>query len=120
MSSQLVAHIPQARCYKCGSTEIANVCHHCARAMCAADSPKVEQGDGAASLEFVGLGLRESNIGETAIHCENCAHAVRGQSRFLLVGILVSVVSLFLFNANAVLGFFGLIVGPGLAATDID
>lgn len=38
MPRKVIARAPEARCYKCGSTVIHSVCHHCARAMCAAHS----------------------------------------------------------------------------------
>ena len=34
MSLEVIDRAPEARCYRCGSTAIRSVCHHCARPMC--------------------------------------------------------------------------------------
>jgi hypothetical protein len=35
MSLEVVDRAPEVRCYRCGSTDIRSVCHHCSRPMCA-------------------------------------------------------------------------------------
>ena len=39
VKQQKLDRAPAARCYRCGSTEILSLCHHCARPMCEEHSP---------------------------------------------------------------------------------
>jgi hypothetical protein len=89
MSTELETRAPRMRCYECGSTEIASVCHHCARAMCATDSPAILTDAGRpVSHEFDGLELDQS----AAHHCADCHHVVKGRLGRLIVAAAVAAV----------------------------
>ena len=118
MSAQIITQAPQARCYECGSTQIANICHHCGRPMCMAHSPAVSDAAGKPlSVEFVGLGLKETKCGESAMHCTYCDHRLKPPSlQLLIAGSLVVIVSVLILTSNFAVGFLGLLIGGGLAA----
>jgi hypothetical protein len=112
-AGKLIPHAPHTRCYSCGSADIVNVCHHCARGICADDSPRVLDTSGKPmSLEFDGLGLAET--GEAAIHCHWCAHVVRRRSHLLLIGVLICVAGLLLLKVSIAVGIVGLIAGSSV------
>src|SRR5262245_14997961 len=78
MATRIARRAPQARCYKCGSTSITRVCHHCGRAMCSAHAPQLSGIRGRPlSAEFADLGLKGTRCGEAPVHCDDCAHIVR-------------------------------------------
>lgn len=118
MSAQIITQAPQARCYECGSAQIANICHHCGRPMCMAHSPDVSDTAGKPlSVEFVGLGLKETKCGESAMHCTYCAHRLKPPSlQLLIAGSVVVIVSVLILTSNFAVGFLGMLIGAGLAA----
>src|SRR6266581_4502115 len=77
-------------CYRCGSTAIVSICHHCGQPMCAEHSPPtIDLAGRPLSHEFAGLGLERL----APYHCDACRHAVRGRLWALtIVGGLASVV----------------------------
>lgn len=117
MSVQVVKRAPQTRCYKCGTTQVMNICHHCGRAMCATHSLQVTDSTGKLlSIEFVELGLKDTKCGEGPMHCEHCAHIVQVPSAGLIVaGVLIALAGLVILTRNLVPGFIGVLIGGGLA-----
>jgi len=118
VSAQIIPQAPRARCYECGSTQIANICHHCGRPMCEAHSPAVSDAAGKPlSAEFVGLGLKETKCGESAMHCTYCAHRLKPPSfQLIIAGSVVVLLSVLIITSNFAVGFLGLLIGGGLAA----
>jgi hypothetical protein len=116
MPPTLEDHAPRTRCYSCGSTEIASLCHHCGKAMCGEHSPTVADPAGkSVSREFSGLGLDGKQAG--AYHCDEHAHIVKGGLKALIaVGIGVAVVGVVMTLANLIVGLALLVAGAGLAA----
>jgi len=117
VSAQIIIQAAQARCYECGSTQIANICHHCGRPMCIAHSPAVSDAAGKPlSVEFVGLGLKETKCGESAMHCTYCVHRLKPPSlQLIIAGSLVMILSVLILTSNFAVGFLGLLIGGGLA-----
>lgn len=86
MKQQKLDRAPAARCYRCGSTEILSLCHHCARPMCEEHSPLAFR-EGikpvahptptAASNEFGWLKLKDGSPLQAAVyHCEDHEHRI--------------------------------------------
>ncbi len=72
--AKLEEHAPRARCYKCGSTAVADLCHHCGKTICRDDSPATQDILGRPrSFEFTGLNIRNAG----PVHCNTCFHVVR-------------------------------------------
>lgn len=117
MFAQIKTQAPKARCYECGNTQIDNLCHHCGRPMCTAHSPAVSDATGKPlSVEFVGLGLKETKCGESATHCTYCAHRLKPPGlQLLIAGFVVVVLSVLLLTSNFAVGFLGLVIGGALA-----
>ncbi len=80
MQVTLEPHVPRARCHRCGSVEIAGVCHHCGQPMCDRH-----------------LGLRPTRLSRLfdreydyisgppdALHCARCEHRLYPQRPWLL------------------------------------
>lgn len=86
MEQQKVDRAPAARCYRCGSTEILSLCHHCGKPMCKEHSPLAFFSGSKrvahptpmpVSREFAWLKLRESSPLQAAVyHCEEHDHSV--------------------------------------------
>jgi hypothetical protein len=115
MSTQITFHPPRARCYKCGSTNIESVCHHCRRAMCTLHIRQpVDSRGRLISVEFTGLGLKET-CGEVPIHCEFCHHLVHPTHPALLVaGVVVFILALML-PFDLLERFMGILLGTAVA-----
>lgn len=78
MTVEIHSQAPEARCYICGKTEIAVVCHHCGRGMCSDHGPQpLPQKKGIELLEFSDLEIRELRHGQAAAHCRDCVHYTR-------------------------------------------
>jgi hypothetical protein len=105
---RLEEHAPRARCYKCGSTAVVDVCHHCGKAICRDDSPATQNILGRPrSYEFAGLGRRGD---PGPVHCNTCLHVVR--RRYLTFGaIAVAIVAI-----GIVVAAFVIIAGTSLIA----
>ncbi len=116
MSSKLEDHAARSRCYRCGSSEIASLCHHCGKAMCGAHSPAVlDAACKPVSSEFSGLGLDGSQTG--AHHCLDHAHIVKGGLIAVIVaGVAVAVLGVAVAFASVVPGLIILLAGAGTAA----
>ena len=85
MSVKIRSVAPRARCYMCGSTEIATVCHHCGRAMCSSHGPeRLPVTTGIHVLEFSDLDIRELQAGQPASHCTDCLHYVKEPAPWLI------------------------------------
>ena len=82
---QVISHPPRTRCYKCGSTHIEAVCHHCHRGMCSSHISSVVDVQGnLLSAEFTDLGLKKA-CKENPNHCEFCYHIVPPPDGTLIV-----------------------------------
>lgn len=126
----VVDHAPQVRCYRCGSTDVYSLCHHCARPMCRTHSPRVFRQAGQlvrevegqvrdtakpASLEFAWL--KQSDIRRSAVyHCEDDAHVVRGTSTLVKSGIGLAVLGVIISLFSLVPGLILLLAGAGSIA----
>lgn len=85
MKLQKVDRAPAARCYRCGSTEILSLCHHCGKPMCEEHSPPAFR-EGLArqvthptprpwNTEFGWLKLKDASPLLGAVyHCEDHEH----------------------------------------------
>lgn len=75
MRHDIRPHASQPRCYKCGSTEIVQLCHHCTVAMCEEHThreiPDILFGR---FQDYKGLGLNNSHSKEYGAHCDDCLH----------------------------------------------
>jgi len=109
-------HTPRARCYRCGSPEVARLCHHCGMAMCAGHSPTVVSPAGQpVSKEFSGLGLAEAQ--SAAYHCDEHAHVVKGPLwPVMWAGIGLAVAGVIVTLAALLIGLALLLCGAALAA----
>jgi hypothetical protein len=114
MSIQITDHPPRTRCYKCGSTNVEAVCHHCHRAMCALHIREPIDSKGRLiSVEFTGLGLEEA-CGEVPIHCEFCHHVVHSPHAALAIaGIGIFFLALLL-PLNISTRFIGILLGGAM------
>jgi hypothetical protein len=114
VSIQIINHPPQTRCYKCGSTHIEAVCHHCHRAMCSSHISSVVDAQGnLLSAEFTDLGLKQA-CGEIPAHCEFHYHIVPLRDTTLIIyGIVIILVALTLSFDTPVRLISGLI-GTGI------
>ena len=100
MKSKIVKRPSQARCYKCGSTEIAQICHHCGRAICTKHILDPQPG----SFFFRNWEFRRLMLGEdidngerVAAHCEPCRkkyHLPFDRLRFVEVAFIIGLLSL--------------------------
>jgi hypothetical protein len=89
----VVDHAPAARCYRCGSTRVYSLCHHCRRPMCEEHSPLAFRQAGGparepsataqpASKEFAWLlkhkkkfaRLKQNSLRRAVYHCEDHKH----------------------------------------------
>src|ERR1039458_1185624 len=103
MPVKTVERAPEVSCYRCGSTDIYSVCHHCAKPMCETHSPfafrvsgKLARDPGTsgkpASQEHGGLKLEPPQA--AVYHCEEHDHAVNGLDRWVVIGAAVAVIGL--------------------------
>lgn len=108
-------HAPQARCYRCGTPEIAAVCHHCGTGMCQAHTPKaVDAAERPVSREFADLGLDGRQAG--VYHCDEHDHVVAGGLLpLILAGAGVAVAGIVLMLVNLIAGIVLLLAGLGTA-----
>jgi len=124
MAVNTVERAPEVSCYRCGSTDIYSVCHHCAKPMCEKHSPYAfrvagklarDQGPSGklASQEYGGLKL---DIPQAAVyHCEEHDHTVHGLDRFVVIGAVVAVIGILVTIFAAVPGIVLLLAGAGVA-----
>lgn len=80
---------PRVRCYKCGSSYVSALCHHCWRPGCAKHVlPSPKWAEKVIGREGSGPGLESVR----ARHCGDCAHArvgaARTMGRWLTVGVV--------------------------------
>lgn len=72
---------PMVRCYQCGSSQVARMCHHCWRPGCAKHVvPSPRWAEKLFRREGGGPGLQKVR----ACHCGDCAHVRAGSTRRLL------------------------------------
>lgn len=78
MKLEIIPCVKEMGCYICGSKNIAAVCHHCGRVMCADHKtfsiPASRFYNHVENYEFADLSLPETVEQETAVHCEDCLH----------------------------------------------
>jgi len=94
MPIEVVPRQPGARCYRCADREVAMVCHHCGRPMCARHAPGRLRRWLTLRFnpEFKKLGIEGARTGTEATHCEDCRHAVVDYRRLLVAPGLVLVI----------------------------
>jgi hypothetical protein len=130
IQEKTVDHAPQVRCYRCGSTAVYSLCHHCARPMCLEHSPKAfrqegrlvsEVGEAAhdsakpANREFAWL--KHSDLRRTAVyHCKDHAHLVRNTRPLIWSGAGLAVLGVIVALFSVLPGLVLLLAGGGLAA----
>lgn len=108
------------RCYKCGSSRVSAMCHHCWRPGCAKHVlPSPLWAEKLFGREGSGPGLK--NI--RALHCEDCNHlragTSKGTSRWLAVGVAgtgLAAVGLISFWLSPIVGLIFLLIGGVSAA----
>lgn len=76
MECELRDQAPRVRCYRCGSPDIASLCHHCVKPMCKEHSARaVDDARRPVSRELAGLELEDDQ--EAVYHCKDHVHVVR-------------------------------------------
>ena len=80
---------PRTRCYRCGRTKLAGLCHECGRAMCEEHLP--QPGRFRTNYEFEGLHLDRTPMGDEPLHCTFCRHDSLDLLQVLLIIALISV-----------------------------
>lgn len=128
IQEKIVDHAPQVRCYRCGSTAVYSLCHHCARPMCQEHSARafrqagqlVSEVGGAArdsakpaSREFIWL--KQSDLRRSAVyHCKDHAHVVRNTSTLIGSGVGLAVLGVIVAFFSVLPGLVLLLAGGGL------
>lgn len=138
MQAKLINNAPKARCYKCATTKVQYICHHCGRLMCdrhtffTAMEPKTQTNNQnnnntstikrkLLSNEFTKLNLGDTECGEEPYHCSDCIHLMRGVAwKRILIGSLLFLIS-FMAIPNNRLGtkFLFFVTGGGLVGYEI-
>ncbi|MBB5851103.1 hypothetical protein ACFQ05_37405 [Amycolatopsis umgeniensis] len=110
MSIEIRARAPRPRCHRCGSREIAALCHHCGRPLCRKHSSK-----DFVTSEFDDLGNPDS----VPQHCEEHKHVVKPPIvRFIKAGAAVAalgVVLMFLWVPGGLILLLAGLAGGALA-----
>jgi hypothetical protein len=105
---------PKTRCYKCGSSAVRALCHHCWRPGCAHHvRPSSGWADWLFGAEGSGPGLKKVR----ARHCSDCAHVRVG--RWLetgVAGLALMVVGLLAIPASLLAGLCLIVVGAAAVA----
>jgi hypothetical protein len=125
MPATTVERAPQVSCYRCGSTNIYSVCHHCARPLCEKHSPLAFRAGGAptrdpgasgkpASSEYAELKLDSAQA--AVYHCEEHDHAVAGLGGLVVVGAILAVIGLIATFFFTVPGIVVLLAGVAVTA----
>ena len=101
MKHDIRPHASQPRCYKCGSEDISQLCHHCTVAMC----EKHTQPELPWPLrriakynDYKGLGLENSDANPYGAHCDDCLHFNFHLDWWMVVILYASALILFLFS----------------------
>ena len=110
---------PVVRCYKCGSSHVSALCHHCWRPGCAKHVlPSPQWAEKLSGREGGGPGLQNVR----ARHCGDCAHVRAGTagttSRWLAVGVAgtgLAAIGLIVVWLSLIAGLIFLLVG-GISA----
>lgn len=106
---------PVIRCYKCGSSHVSALCHHCWRPGCAKHVlPSPQWAKKLSGREGGGPGLQTAR----ACHCDDCAHVrvgtTRPTNRWLavgLVGIGLAAIGLISIWLSPIVGLIFLLTG---------
>ncbi|MGO9082041.1 MAG: hypothetical protein ACLQDY_23900 [Streptosporangiaceae bacterium] len=125
MPVKTVERASEVSCYRCGSTDIYSVCHHCAKPMCENHSPfpfrvagKLARDQGTsgkpASQEYGGLKLETPQA--AVYHCGEHDHAVNGLGRLVVIGAVIAVIGLIVALFATVPGIVVLLAGVAVAA----
>ena len=106
MEAKIYEQSAEIRCYRCGSAEIAVICHHCGRPMCTRHGPvRHPLSWFTENREFkkLSLGIWPLQKKEGA-HCEYHVHSNLNYRRIMIVpGILIILIGLLLF-LNQIVG----------------
>ncbi len=116
MEVKFIEYGPNTRCYKCGTTEVEYICHHCGKPMCAKHTffASVRDKEKLLSREFTELDLTKSQ--EEPFHCSDCIHIVWGKDwKKFIAGIILIGISLIAIPNNR-FGFklLGISLGAGV------
>ncbi|MEM7336591.1 MAG: hypothetical protein AAF490_31215, partial [Chloroflexota bacterium] len=99
MKHDVRPHASHPRCYKCGSSDIVQLCHHCTVAMCEAHSqreiPRVLFGK---YRDYAGLGLENNDSKAFGAHCDDCLHFTFHMDKWVVGFLYGFALILFLFS----------------------
>jgi hypothetical protein len=112
METRLHERAPQARCYRCGSTEVTRMCHHCGKPGCRAHIAATPMIAGRPlGREMRGLSMAR----KPAFHCAGCEH-VAGPATLAvgLGGIAVTLLGIGVCWLSLAAGL--ILIAAGLAA----
>jgi hypothetical protein len=128
MPVKTVERAAEVSCYRCGSTDIYSVCHHCAKPMCEKHSPFAFRAGGTlardpgtsgkpASQEYGGLKLEAPQA--AVYHCEEHQHTVSGLDRLVVIGAVIAVIGIIVAIFATVPGIVVLLAGVAIAAYSV-
>jgi hypothetical protein len=97
MNTTIVSKGSIVRCYKCGSSQVSSICHHCGRPMCSRHGPvKPLLSWFTENREFKNLSLDKWPFrGDDGVHCEFHVHSTLNFRRIMIYpGVFVAIVGL--------------------------
>lgn len=103
---------PQARCYKCGSSRITHICHHCWKMGCSAHiTPTPSLAGWPLSRELRGLDMGK----KPAYHCPGCAHFASPALVVGTIGVIIALAGAVVLLLNLPLGLIVVLLGIVIA-----
>lgn len=95
LNATIKPRAPMVHCYRCGSSDIAGICHHCGRPMCQSHVPQLPRLLGWLQNKILTpLGLAVHSGHQPAIHCHSCSHKL--QIWLGVLDILIALCGVFL------------------------
>lgn len=112
MPSTLRERAPRARCYRCGSSRITHVCHHCGKIGCSAHiTPTPRLAGWPLSRE-----LRRLDMGKKpAYHCPGCSHFASLALAVGAIGVATALAGAVVLWLNLPLGLALVLLGVVIA-----
>ena len=102
---------PRARCYKCGSSQITSICHHCGRIGCSAHVVPTRRLAGRPlSRELRGLEMDR----RPAYHCPDCAHFGSPALAVGIIGVAMALAGAVVLWLNLPLGLALVLLGAAI------
>ena len=99
MKTTIISKGSMVRCYKCGSSQVSSICHHCGRPMCSRHGPvKPLLSWFTENREFKNLSLDKWPFrGDDGVHCEFHVHSTLNFRRIMIYpGLIVAIIGLVL------------------------